>query len=188
MYSASLIFFYMVPASLIFIHGIGLERLTMSARSERTALRFILKNAAFMLPAASLCWLFMQYILAPIGLLFLTPLFSALLLYFGEHLTAYLFRTPPKLLQERLFSYGAVLFALYYAFSYWELLIIILSACAGMMLWTLILYAITLRIDESKMSSRWKNAPLLLIAMGIIALSLYAWDNAWIMPVCNLSE
>ena len=46
MFIASLIFFYTFPASLVFLHGIGLERLSMNARSTRVVIPFILRDGA----------------------------------------------------------------------------------------------------------------------------------------------
>ena len=49
MFLVSLIFFYTFPASLVFLHGIGLERLSMNARSTRVIIPFILRDGAVIL-------------------------------------------------------------------------------------------------------------------------------------------
>ena len=84
------------------------------------------------------------------------------------------------LVGERIFTGGTVIFALYHAFNYIELAIIILCSVLSLGLWSFILYAIKQRVDESSMSAQWKNAPLLLISLGIVALALYAWDMVWV--------
>ena len=184
MFILSLIFFYTFPASLIFLYGIGLERLSMNARSHRVIIPFILKSGALMLIAAPLSYSFGFYILTPIGLAALTPLLSLIIIYACELVFIRVFpgRYENRLIRERLFAAGTVIFALYQACSYLELIVILLIALAGMLLWSFVLCAVKRRVDESHVSAQWKNAPLLLISMGIIALALYAWDIAWLIP------
>ena len=184
MFIASLIFFYTFPASLLFLHGIGLERLSMNARSTRVIIPFILRDGALMLISASISRLLEYFILIPIGLVAITPVVALIVVYLcdlGLHRT--LFRqTETRLIRERLFSGGAVIFALYQAFTYIEMIIILVSALASMLMWSFILCAVKWRVEESNVSAQWKNAPLLLISMGLIALALYAWDTAWLIP------
>lgn len=73
MFLVSLIFFYTFPASLVFLHGIGLERLSMNARSTRVIIPFILRDGAVILISASITWLLEFYILLPIGIVVVTP-------------------------------------------------------------------------------------------------------------------
>ena len=81
MFLVSLIFFYTFPASLVFLHGIGLERLSMNARSTRVIIPFILRDGAVILISASIGWLFEFYILLPIGIVVITPLAAMLFVY-----------------------------------------------------------------------------------------------------------
>ena len=184
MFIASLIFFYTFPASLIFLHGIGLERLSMNARSTRAVIPFILRDGALMLISASLCRLLEFSILLPLGITEITPIAALIILYLCDlvlHRT--LFRkTEIRLIRERLFSGGAVIFALYQAYSYTELIAILLSALASMLIWSFVLCTVKRRIEESNVTIQEKNIPLLLISMGLIALALYAWDIAWLTP------
>lgn len=182
----ALIFFYTVPASLIFLYGIGLERLSMNARSNRVVFPFILKTGVLMLASASITRLVLVYILAPAGLNFLMPIVSLVIVYLCDTVLYRIFpQEKQHRIRERLFACGTVIFALFHAFTYIELLVIILSAAFGMVIWSLVLSAVKCRVDESQVSTQWKNAPLLLISMGMIALALYAWDSAWIISICN---
>lgn len=154
----------------------------MNARSKHTVLPFIAKNGVLMLISASLIWFFTLYVLAPVGLLFLMPFATLVSVYFFELALRLLFpQEGEKQVRERLFSCGMVIFAVYHAFDYSELIVILVSACLGMIIWSFVLYAVKCRVDESTISSQWKNAPLLLISMGMIGLALYAWDGAWLM-------
>lgn len=183
MFIASLIFFYTLPASLIFLHGIGLERLSMNARSTRVIIPFILKDGVLMIVSASISRLLEFYILTPLGIVELIPVVALITVYLCERiLHRILFgHTEHRLIREHLFSGGTVLFALYQAFTYIELITILVSALISMLLWSFILCAVKRRVEESNVSTQWKNAPLLLISMGMIALALYAWDIAWLM-------
>jgi len=185
MFIASLIFFYTFPASLIFLHGIGLERLSMNARSTRVVIPFILKDGVLMLISASISKLLEFYILAPLGIVGITPIAALITVYLCDlvlHRT--LFRqTETRLIRERLFCGGTVVFALYQAFTYIEMLAILISAVVSMLVWSFVLCAVKRRVEESNVSTQWKNAPLLLISMGLIALALYAWDIAWLTPL-----
>ena len=181
MFLVSLIFFYTFPASLVFLHGIGLERLSMNARSTRVIIPFILRDGAVILISASITWLLEFYILLPIGIVVVTPLFALLFVYLCDLvLQRTLFQqTEVPLIRERLFCGGIVVFALYQAFTYIEMIAILVSALASMMIWSLVLCAVKRRVEESNVSAQWKNAPLLLISMGMITLALYAWEIAW---------
>ena len=184
MFIASLIFFYTLPASLIFLYGIGLERLSMNARSPHVIIPFILRDGALMLVSASISRLLEFYILAPLGIVMITPIIALITVYVCDRfLHRMLFgRTGNRLIRERLFTGGTVIFALYHAFTYIDLIAILVSALMSMLLWSFILCAVKRRVEESSVSTQWKNAPLLLISMGMIALALYAWDIAWLLP------
>ena len=184
MFIASLIFFYTFLASLVFLYGIGLERLSMNARSTHVIIPVILRDGAVMLISASISWLLEFYILIPSGIITITPVIALIIVYFCD-LTLYRIlsrQTKTQLIRERLFSGGTVIFALYQAFTYIELIAILASALVSMLVWSFILCAVRRRVEESNVSAQWKNAPLLLISMGMIALALYAWDIAWLIP------
>lgn len=178
------IFFYTFSASVIFLHGIGLERLSMNARSAHVIMPFLLKSGILITAAASISWLLGVYLLAPFGLSALTPLTALIITYLGETCVHQIFsnKTESRSIQEQVFTGGTVLFALYHAFSYGELLIIVISSLLSICLWSFILCAVKRRVDDSSVSAHWKKAPLLLISMGFIALALYAWDTVQIFP------
>lgn len=182
MFIASLIFFYTFPASMLFIHGLGLERLSMNVRSSRVIFPFLLKAVLVMLCAASISWALSLYLFPLLRLSFLMPVCSLLIAYGCEYCIGLVMPAPAVtetgVMGERIFIGGTVLFALYHAFNYIELAIIILCSVLSLGVWSFILYAIKRRVDESSMSAQWKNAPLLLISLGIVALALYAWDMA----------
>ena len=184
MFIVSVIFFYTFPASIIFLQGIGLERLSMNARSTRVIIPFILRDGVVILISASISWLLEFYILLPIGIVVVTPLVALILVYLCDLiLHRMLFRQrKTRLIRERLFSGGIVLFTLYEACTYTELIAILASALVSMLVWSFVLCAVKRRVEESNVSTQWKNAPLLLISMGMVALTLYAWDIAWLTP------
>ena len=80
----SFIFFYTFSASVLFLHGIGLERLSMNARSAHVILPFLFKSGILITGAASISWLLGVYLLDPFGLSVLTPLVSLIITYLGE--------------------------------------------------------------------------------------------------------
>ena len=184
MFIVSIIFFYTLPASLIFLQGIGLERLSMNARSTRVVIPFILRDGAVMLISASLSWLLEFSILLPLDIVSITPIAALIIVYLCDLAVHRIFfkHSESRLIRERLFSGGTVIFALYQAFTYIELIAILVSALVSMLVWSFMLCAVKRRVEESNVSSQWKNAPLLLISMGLIALALYAWDVAWLTP------
>ena len=184
MFIVSIIFFYTLPASLIFLQGIGLERLSMNARSTRVVIPFILRDGAVMLISASLSWLLEFSSLLPLDIVSITPIAALIIVYLCDLAVHRIFfkHSESRLIRERLFSGGTVIFALYQAFTYIELIAILVSALVSMLVWSFMLCAVKRRVEESNVSSQWKNAPLLLISMGLIALALYAWDVAWLTP------
>ena len=111
MFIVSVIFFYTFPASIIFLQGIGLERLSMNARSTRVIIPFILRDGVVILISASISWLLEFYILLPIGIVVVTPLVALILVYLCDLiLHRMLFRQrKTRLIRERLFSGGIVL-------------------------------------------------------------------------------
>lgn len=184
MFIALMVFFYTFPSSMLFIYGLGLERLSMNVRSSRVILPFLLKAVLVTASAASISWLLSTYLIPLLRLSFLMPVLSLLIVYGCEQGLSLIMPahtgSETGLVGERIFTGGTVIFALYHAFNYIELAIIILCSVLSLGLWSFILYAIKQRVDESSMSAQWKNAPLLLISLGIVALALYAWDMVWV--------
>ena len=178
----SLMFFYTIAASIIFTYGIGLERVCINIRLRLSWTQIIGQNLALMFCAATCSWILQLYIARFIRVFFLMPILIGLVVYTCEYmLQRFVFKNKYKKREERLFTCGTIYFALYYALSYVELLVIIISACINMIIWTYFLHSISLRIDDSAVQRQWRNTPLLLISMGIITLALYAWDSSWMM-------
>ena len=115
MFIVSIIFFYTLPASLIFLQGIGLERLSMNARSTRVVIPFILRDGAVMLISASLSWLLEFSILLPLDIVSITPIAALIIVYLCDLAVHRIFfkHSESRLIRERLFSGGTVVFALY---------------------------------------------------------------------------
>ncbi len=173
-----LFFFYTIPASLFFIYGIGVEQLIANTRLKSFCFSIIGKNMIHMVSAASLIWLMQAYIVLPVRFSFILPIFAGCIVFFSEIIIQFFFtKTLEPKLYERVFSYGTVFFTFFFACSYAELLIIIVSACFGLMIWSFILSGVMVRMNETKVTEQWKNAPLIFVTMGIISLALYAWNN-----------
>ena len=151
MFIASIIFFYTLPASLIFLQGIGLERLSMNARSTRVVIPFILRDGAVMLISASLSWLLEFSILLPLDIVSITPIAALIIVYLCDLAVHRIFfkHSESRLIRERLFSGGTVIFALYQAFTYIELIAILVSALVSMLVWSFVLCAVRRRVEES---------------------------------------
>ncbi len=174
MHSGSLLFFYTVPASMLFIYGIGLEQLIINSRSKQSCFVHTGKTMLMMFCAASVIRLIQVYVHLPLKLNFFLPIVAGGMLVLSELLIQWLFTKKIVIQpQERVFSYGTVLFAFYFAFSYLELVIIIVSAGTGLLIWTAILRSTLLRIDEIKCPAQWKKMPFLFIIIGFISLALY---------------
>ncbi|MGP1594128.1 MAG: hypothetical protein ACTTH8_02645 [Treponema sp.] len=176
-----LIFFYTFSASLIFIYGIGLERLSHTVHSGAWYSKKLLVDYAVIVVCASGVRLLAA--LLPNALLFTIPLIAAALFYGGKVGIDRLFNQTPAVVGEKTFSFALILFSVYYSGTYMETLIIIISGIGNLVLWSCIFCSIKKRVESANIRQQWKNAPLLLIGMGAAGLALYAWDSAWLTSV-----
>lgn len=189
-----MLLFYTFASSVIFVHGIGLERLFIHSETKKGLCIFILKTLILLSAAVSLLWNLNIYILLPLGIYFILPLVAIITVLLLDIPVDILFK---KLLagktfflngsgieeKETVFSYGLLFFALYEAGSYLEALTIIAAACIGLVIFSHIFNAIKRKTDLGNAYSETKEYPLLLISAGFLVIAFYITDISWIFDL-----
>lgn len=182
------IIFYTLTSSTLFIYGIGLERLYFHSLSERPVLHFYIKNLIFIFITSSVLWLFSKYVLFPLKFYFLLPLFFITAAVSAEKLISNLYgrlfsSANYTAENEKIFTYGTILFTLYNASSYIELIFIIFTAFLTLFLFTAVLKSVRIKIINGNSNVYGKIMPLTLISLGIIGFILYSADVSWILSI-----
>ena len=103
------------------------------------------------------------------------------LLFFLEKGVDYLYEgfvygEKPVAHNERVFTFGTVIFSLYEASTYLELLIIIFLSFAILFIISILLRSIRKKMDAFNIENKLKSLPLLLITLGAIATAFYFLD------------
>ncbi|AGT44922.1 hypothetical protein [Treponema pedis] len=175
------VLFYTFASSLIFVYGIGLERVFIHSENKTGLYVFILKTLAKLFLSVSVLWFINIYVLLPIGANFILPVISVLILSLLETADNILFSkfsTPEK--KETVFSWALVFFILYEAGSYTEAVIIIGSACTGLLIFSQILNAIKQKTEEGNAHGEIKAYTLVLLGMGFLTTAFYVTDISWV--------
>lgn len=174
------ILFYLVSSSVLLIYGIGLEKTFIDSRPNKTFkydililfLEIIITVLILRIPLAS--------VLVPKGLRFLVPFTVILCCALVDGLTSLIFssvRTHGS--GERFYYFGVVFLSLSESSNLLEALIIATISVLSLVLCTLILRAIRSRISHSNVRADLRDAPLVLISMGLLFLVLHVTDVSW---------
>ncbi len=185
-----MVLFYTFASSVIFGHGIGLERLLIYSENKNGLCIFILKTLILLSIAVSLLWNLNIYILIPLGLYFILTIFAIITVLNLEIFVniflkkllekkAFFANTPNLEEKETVFSYGLLFFVLYEAGSYIEALTIIAAACIGLFIFSHIFNAIKQKTDLGNAYGEAKEYPLLLIGAGFLMIAFYVTDISW---------
>lgn len=189
-----MLLFYTFTSSVIFIHGIGLERLFIHSGNKKGLYIFILKTLLLLSIAVTLLWNLNIYILLPFNLYFILPLVAIITVLLLEMAVDILFKKllakktfysniPGLEEKETVFSCGLVFFVLYEAGSFIEALTIPAAACVGLFIFSHILNAIKQKTDLGNAYSETKEYPLLLMSTGFLVIAFYVTDISWIFDL-----
>lgn len=173
--------FYSFLSPFIFIYGIGLERLCIISNNTLTHFHFYAKNFILVFLASTFSYIFFKIIAYPLHITFFFPFMMMTLLFFLEKGVDYLYEgfvygEKPVAHNERVFTFGTVIFSLYEASTYLELLIIIFLSFAILFILSILLRSIRKKIDAFNIENKLKSLPLLLITLGAIATAFYFLD------------
>lgn len=182
------IIFYMLACSVLFIYGIGLERLYFHSLSERPVLHFYIKNFVFVLIVSSFLWFFTKFVLFPLKMYFLLPLFLIAIIITGENLISILYKkifpaAKYTVENEKVFTYGTILFGIYNSSGYSELLFTVFISFLTLFLFTIILKSIRIKIIDRNPHVYTNIMPMTLISLGVIGFTLYLIDVSWILSL-----
>lgn len=173
--------FYSFVSPFIFIYGIGIERLCIISNNTVSHLHFYMKSFVFVIIASTFSYIFFNFIAYPLHITFFFPFMLMSLLFFLEKGIDYLYGgficgNKPVAHNERVFTFGTVIFSLYEATSYLELLFIVFLSFAVLFALSILLRFIRKKMNMFNIENRLKNIPLLLITLGTMATGFYFLD------------
>lgn len=173
--------FYSFISPFMFTFCIGIERLVILSASSLSHFHFYGKNFLFVFFTSTFLYLLFHFFLSPLYLAFAFPVLLVLVLIFSEILTFSIYnnfisKKYTVANEERVFTFGTIILALYESSSYLELFSIIILSFLWMFILNTFLFAIRKKINFFTTENKWKSLPLLLITLGIISLSLYFMD------------
>ncbi len=177
---ATTLLFYTFSCSMVLVYGIGLEKTFFESRPHS---RFPVRIPGLffdtLLSVAAL-WYPITLILLPYGYFYLIPMTTILVCGIIHLIVSKLFPTVRSIHSgERLFFFGTVFLALSEAVSFTDALLIVCTGFLSFSLVTVILFAIRERITVANVHPDWKGAPLVLLSMGLLFMTLYSADVSW---------
>ncbi len=172
--------FYTFVSSIIFVYGIGLERILIHYGNKTGLYFFMLKTVLKLIISVNALWFLNLYVFIPVGLRFILPVAAVLFLSLLEEADKVLLSKFPVIEEkETVFYWALVFFILYEAGSYIEALSALFSACAGLLVFSYILNAVKQKTDEGNAFAETKEYTLVLLAFGFVTAVLYAADICW---------
>ncbi|CEM62251.1 hypothetical protein DWQ65_09050 [Treponema phagedenis] len=174
-------FLFVFSVSIIFLWGVGTERLYIQAGSSKGILLGVIRPLIASCLSLILCSGLIFWVLIPLKLNFTIPIFIGLITYlciFLLDLGLHNF-IQQRVPEEKLFIYGTVFLCLYTAENLLHAVYLCIAVNVSLLVCSVILHAIKERIYQGYASKDWKTAPLLLISMGFIAMAFYATDVLW---------
>ena len=173
--------FYSFISPFIFTFCVGVERLVILSANSLLHFHFYVKNFVFTFLTATFSYLLFNFIISPLYLVFAFPVLLAVILIFSEHFIfciyhSFISDSYTVANEERVFSFGTVILALYESSSYLEVFSIVLLSFLWMIVLNTFLFSIRKKVSFFTVESKWRALPLLLIILGIVSLSLYFMD------------
>lgn len=173
--------FYSFLSPFIFIYGIGLERLCIISNNTLSHLHFYAKSFIFVFLSSTFGYIFFNFLAYPLHITFFFPFMLMTLLFFLEKGVDYLYegfiyQDKPVAHNERVFTFGTVIFSLYEACTYIELIIIIFLSFVLLFILSFLLRSIRKKVDSFNIENKLKSLPLLLLTLGAVATAFYFLD------------
>ena len=177
----NIVAFYSFISPFLFTFCIGLERLAILSASSLSHLHFYAKNCLFVFVTSTFLYLLFHFILSPLYLSFAFPIVLIVVLIFSESLifsmyNSFISRKYTVANEERVFTFGTVILALYESSNYLELFSIVFLSFLWMFILNTFLFEIRRKVNFFTAENKWRSLPLLLITLGIISASLYFMD------------
>lgn len=172
-----IVLFYTFVSSIVFVYGIGLERIYIHIEKPKQIFPYLIKNIIMIFLSVTLLWFLSYYVLNPLSLNFLLPILTVVFL---ECLNFIFTLILPKFYvleaEEKVFSWGLVFFCLYQAATYKECLAMIFAGFLSLIVFLFILNAIKQRFESNERLTEWQKASLLFISLGLILSAFYLTD------------
>jgi len=173
-------FFYAFSCSVVLVYGIGFERMLFAPHPGN---RFIARFAVLALELLSsvlALWFLTAKILVPFGYSFAIPMTVILVCgIIHSFLAIFLPESRQATSGEKMLFFGTVFLALYQATSLVNALVIVCASMAAFALTSAMLFGIRERVSWSDIRADWKGFPLMLVALGLVFVALYAADVSW---------
>ena len=175
--------YYTVFSSIVLIYGIGVNRLTEIGNFEFNHITFYLKTLISIFTTIILTWFITKYILAPIKLIELYPLFALLIfICFNSFIEALIRLTTGNSTTEFIISFLVILLSLSECSSILDSVVICLCCFTSMILILPLIYTLKARVisNENKITEKFYSLFFMFLALLIIIISVL--DVDWLNP------
>lgn len=175
--------YYTVFSSVVLIYGIGVNRLTEIGTFEFNHITFYFKTLLSILSSIVLTWIITRFVLAPIGLIELYPLFALLIfICINSFIEALVRLTTGTSTTEFIVSFLIILLSLSESTSILDSFIICASCFASLLLLLPLIFSLKSRVfcNGKKQNERFYSYFFMFLALLIIIISVL--DIAWLNP------
>jgi Na+-translocating ferredoxin:NAD+ oxidoreductase RnfA subunit len=183
----ALIFYYLFPASAIFLYGIGLNRvIVMSGNLSGLGLSGI-KSIFAVTGSVVLSYLFIEGVLVQVQLVELYPLVCVLIFIIISVFCEVIVRIATnKSTAEFTISLLSILLSVNESNSLADAVVISITCMVSFYLLSILAYTIRRRVELSNPTSDFKSSSLLFLSLAVIMVALASWNISWLNPgVCK---
>lgn len=179
----SIILYYLIFTSSVFIYGIGINKATLISESPNHIFLNITKMVLTVASSSVLTYLITEWLLVKVNLVELYPFIAVLIFASLSVFIESVIRITTKVnTAEFAVSILCVLLAINESSSILECLIISIVCSLSFYLSIPFIFSIKKRIEISRPSDFFENSSLIFISIAVIIISLLAWNVSWFNP------
>lgn len=174
-------FYYTVFASIVFIYGIGLNKVIETGISNFYSLLFYVKASVSIMTTSVISWLIIKYVLIPLELVELYPLLCFLVFVFiNTFLEALVRITTGHSTTEFIISFLIILLSISESTSLMNTIIICLSSYVALLITVPFSITFKKRVCSNGKFLDEKYFSLFFIFLGVLIILISAWDIGWL--------
>lgn len=175
------ILYYITFASAVLIYGVGIDKLSMEAKSVKKLLINSLKIYVIVLLNLIIAKPFTTYVLVPFSLIELFPFFALLFyLLISAFFQFLLSKTLKESAPDFSISFLTILLSILESSSFLESIFIGTACIISFVLLQLILMSLNKRFYFYRPAERFNNISLVYLNIALFVIILCTWNVSWI--------
>ncbi|MFA6936770.1 MAG: hypothetical protein WCQ67_00905 [Treponema sp.] len=177
----SIILYYLIFTSSVFIYGIGINKATLISESPKHIFLNIVKMVITVSSSSVLTYLLTEWLLVKVNLVELYPFLAVLIFSSLSVFVESVIRITAKTnTAEFAVSVLCVILSVNESSTILESLVISIACSLSFYLSVPFIFSIKKRIEISRPSDFFENSSLIFISIAVIIISFLAWNVSWL--------